>query len=54
MVRKNKHLYKDGAKSKERRKFERKYGKEKGDYIYGAVIGKVKRERKAKAHKHRK
>jgi len=46
-----KHLYRDGAKYKELKIFERRYGKEKGDYIYGAVVGKIKREREAKKHK---
>ena len=44
------HLYKNGAESAERRKFEQEYGKEKGDYVYGAVVGKVKREQLAKEH----
>ncbi|MEM3794123.1 MAG: hypothetical protein QXS76_04370 [Candidatus Bathyarchaeia archaeon] len=42
------HLYKYGAKNREKRKFEREYGKKKGDYIYGAVVGKVRRERLAR------
>lgn len=44
----SKHLYRDGAKSSEERKFEKKYGKKKGKYIYGATVGKVKREREVK------
>lgn len=41
-----KHLYKHGAKGKQERAFERRYGgKKKGDYVYGAVVGKVYRER---------
>ena len=52
MVRKErKHLYRKGAKYREKEKFEEEYGKKKGDYVYGAVVGKVKRERKAKARK---
>ncbi len=47
-TRKTKHLYRDGAKRSEEREFERRYGKKKGDYVYGAVVGKVKRERSAK------
>ena len=43
-----KHLYTHGAKTREERAFEREYGKRKGKYIYGAVVGKVKRERLAK------
>ena len=46
-----KHLYRNGAKYKEIKIFERHYGKEKGDYIYGAVVGKVKRERERKRHR---
>ena len=42
------HLYREGAEPSERRKFEREYGKKKGDYVYGAVVGKVARERAAK------
>ena len=44
----SKHLYRNGAKYNEKKKFEKKYGKKKGDYIYGAVVGKVKRERQRK------
>jgi hypothetical protein len=40
-----KHLYRNGAKYGERKKFEAEYGKKKGDYVYGAVVGKVRRER---------
>lgn len=46
-TRRTKHLYRDGAKNSEELKFENRYGKKKGKYIYGAVVGKVKRERKA-------
>ena len=42
------HLYREGAKRGELRKFENRYGKEKGKRVYGAVVGKVKREREAK------
>ena len=45
------HLYRNGAESIEKRKFERKYGKKKGDYVYGAVVGKVKREQLARRGK---
>ena len=48
MKRKSKHLYKDGAKRRELRSFERKYGRKKGKYIYGATVGKVRRERHRK------
>lgn len=37
------HLYRDGARHGELRKFENRYGKENG-----AVVGKVKRERARK------
>ena len=49
--RKNGHLYRNGAKDRERKKFEREYGKRKGDYVYGAVVGKVRRERQMKGRK---
>ena len=39
------HLYRNGAESSEKKKFEKEYGKKKGDYVYGATVGKVKRER---------
>lgn len=42
------HLYKGGAKYREKKSFEKKYGKKKGDYVYGATVGKVKREQMAK------
>ncbi len=48
MVNKEKHLYKNGAKNKEIKIFEKRYGKKKGDKIYGAVVGKIKRERMKK------
>ena len=43
-----KHLYKAGAKTAQERKFEQRYGKTKGKRVYGAVVGKVKREQEAK------
>jgi hypothetical protein len=46
-----KHLYRDGAKQRQRRRFQRKYGKTRGTYIYGAVVGKVKRERTRKSRR---
>ncbi len=53
MARKEKHLYRKGAEARERRKFEKEYGKKKGDYVYGATVGKVKREREAKKRRQR-
>ena len=47
----SKHLYRNDAKYREKKKFEERYGKKKGDYVYGAVVGKVKREREAKRHR---
>lgn len=44
---KQKHLYREGAKGPELREFERKYGKRKGRRVYGATVGKVKREQMA-------
>ena len=43
------HLYKNGAKRGQLRKFENRYGTKKGKEVYGAVVGKVKRERMAMA-----
>jgi hypothetical protein len=43
-----KHLYRNGAKKNELREFQKEYGKKKGEYVYGATVGKVKRERQAK------
>jgi len=43
-----KHLYTHGAKRGMLRKFENRYGVNKGKRVYGAVVGKVKRERMAK------
>lgn len=40
-----KHLYKEGANIQEEKVFEKRYGKKKGKYVYGATVGKVKRER---------
>lgn len=51
MAHRTKHLYKHGAKKKELRSFKHKYGR-KGAYIYGAVVGKVKREMSHKKHRH--
>ena len=43
------HLYRGrGTKERERRAFEKEYGKARGDYVYGATVGKVARERAAK------
>jgi len=43
------HLYKgQGTEAREVLEFEERYGKRKGAYVYGAVVGKVKRERAAK------
>ena len=46
-----KHLYRDGAKAKELREFERKYGKAKGKEYYGATVGKVYREKYGHAYR---
>ncbi len=43
-----KHLYRNRAKYREKKKFEKRYGKKKGDYVYGATVGKVHRERMSK------
>lgn len=40
------HLYKgEGTPEREKHEFEERYGKEKGDRVYSAVVGKVYRER---------
>ena len=44
------HLYRNGAQNRERKSFEKAYGVKKGDYIYGATVGKVRREREAGSH----
>jgi hypothetical protein len=48
MRRRERHLYRGGAKKRMRRAFEERYGKRKGDRVYGAVVGKVRRERLAR------
>ena len=42
-------LYRNGAQNWERKKFEREYGMQRGDYVYGATVGKVKRESEVRA-----
>ncbi len=42
------HLYRRGAKRRVEREFESRYGPRKGRRVYGAVVGKVRRERLAK------
>ena len=45
-MRRRKSLYRGhGTKEHEVHAFERKYGKEKGKYVYGATVGKVYREK---------
>lgn len=53
-MKKDKHLYRGGAKGSQLRAFERRYGKRKGKRVYGAVVGKVKRQREAKARRQHK
>lgn len=48
--RRGKHLYRRGAKYREEKKFEKRYGKKKGDYVYGAVVGKMFRQRKLRGY----
>ena len=43
-----KHLYRFGARKREIRSFQRRYGRKKGKKVYGAVVGKIKRLRKRK------
>lgn len=42
-----KHLYRYGGKAKGMLNFENRYGEKKGKKIYGAVVGKIAREREA-------
>lgn len=43
------HLYRgEGTEAREKREFRARYGS-RGDYVYGATVGKVKREREARA-----
>jgi len=44
-MRREKHLYRYGAKRYKVREFEERYGKRKGKIIYGKVVGKIKRLR---------
>lgn len=48
MPRKANHLYKAGAKGREEAAFEKRYGAKKGKKVYGATVGRVKRERQRK------
>jgi hypothetical protein len=48
MVRRRKHLYRDGARDPELAEFEQRYGVEHGKEVYGETVGKVARERAAK------
>ncbi len=42
------HIYKFGAAKKEIKKFQKEYGKEHGKYVYGAVVGNLTRQRRAR------
>lgn len=42
------HLYTHGGRRKNLPGFQARYGKEHGKEVYGAVVGKVRRERMAK------
>ena len=53
MAKRVKHLYRKGGKAREEPKFEKRYGKVKGKRVYGATVGKVKRERQAKRRRAR-
>lgn len=48
MAKKGQHLYRYGAKAGELHAFEHRYGKERGKYVYGATVGKLKRVRELK------
>ena len=47
----NNHIYRDGAEPKALKAFEKEYGKKKGKYVYGATVGKLTREKRAKQRK---
>ena len=47
-MKRGRHLYRGGAESGELAQFQREYGNRKGRKIYFAVVGKVRRERRAK------
>jgi len=38
-----KHIYRKGARKKAKKGFKNRYGKKKGEYVYGATVGKLKR-----------
>jgi hypothetical protein len=38
------HLYRGPGSGRARAEFEARYGKRKGAYVYGATVGKVRRE----------
>lgn len=41
-----KHIYRKGAKKKTKTGFKKRYGEKKGEYVYGATVGKLKRGQK--------
>lgn len=48
-TRRRPHLYRGrGTEAREMELFEERYGKRRGDYVYGATVGKVRRERAAR------
>ena len=47
----NNHIYRDGVEARELKAFEKEYGKKKGKYVYGATVGKLTREKRAKQRK---
>ena len=49
---KKERLYRGkGTKAKREKEFEDRYGKKKGDLVYGKTVGKIKRLRDAKRKK---
>ena len=36
-------IYRSGAEKKVKKGFKKRYGKKKGEYVYGATVGKLKR-----------
>ncbi|MDG6968263.1 MAG: hypothetical protein JRN50_02255 [Nitrososphaerota archaeon] len=47
MSRERGHLYTHGGRRRNLPEFEKRYGREHGKEVYGAVVGKVRRERMA-------
>ena len=49
-IRKEKHIYDDGAEAKELKAFQKKYGEKRGTQIYFATVQKIREEQLAKRY----